>query len=171
MLTFRIRRNFLLALGLACLLLIALLTLCIVQQESTGKILILAVIMVPVLTLFAASWRREIRLDDQAITARRLLRPKRIALDAVTTVETVRVRRRVFVSISTEEDFLILSNNYDRFGELLARLCELLPESKISEETRALLSDLPRKSNDIFSVWLAVLVLLLILYVQLGGAF
>ena len=171
MLTFRIRRNFLLALGLACLLLIALLAVCIAQGEPTGKILILAAIMIPVLALMLASWRREIRFDEQTISARRLLNRKRIPFAEVTAVDTVRVRRRVFVSISTEEDFLILSNNYDHFDQLLAHLCEQLPEAVISEETRALREDLPAKSNDIFSVWLAVVVLLLILYVQLGGAF
>ncbi len=168
---FRIRKNFLLALGLTCLLLVALLLICIVQQETIGKTLILAAIMFPVLGLFAESWRRQILFSADAIVSRRLFRQKTLPLSEITSVDTVKVRRRVFVSISTEADFLILSNNYDHFDQLLTQLQNCLPESVISEETRALAHDLPNKSSDLFSIWLAVVVLLLILYTQLGGTF
>ncbi len=171
MLEFRIRKSFLFALGLTSLLLVILLVLCILQQEPTAKVLILAAIMLPVLALLAESLRRRVTFNKEAIVAQRLFRQKVLPLAKVTSVDTVRVRRRAFVSISTEEDFLILSNNYAHFGELLAQLSEQLPETVISDETRALAQDLPDKSNDLFSIWLAVVVLLLILYVQLGGSF
>lgn len=167
---FRIRRNFLIALGLVCLLLAILLVVCIRQHEATGKIVILAAIMVPVFALMAESWRRCVSIGDDRIDARRLLRHKTLPFAAVTAVDTVKVRRRVFVSISTEEDFLILSNNYDRFDQLLALLCARLPDQVISDDTRELTAN-PVKSNDLFSIWLAVAALLLVLYVQLGGAF
>ncbi|WP_020677305.1 hypothetical protein [Geopsychrobacter electrodiphilus] len=168
---FRIRRNFLLALGLTGLLLIVLLLLCIIQKEATGKTLILAAIMLPVLGLFAESWRRQISFSADQIIARRLFRTKVIPLADITSVDTVRVRRRVFVSISTEADFLILSNNYEKFGQLVTQLLERLPDTVISDETRELADNLPNKSNDLFSIWLAVIVLILILYIQLGGRF
>lgn len=168
---FRIRKNFLLALGLTSLLLVALLVVCIIQQESTAKILILAALMLPVIGLLSESLRRRVEFSEDAIIAHRLFRRKQIPLSDVTAVDTVRVRRRAFVSISTEEDFLILSNNYENFGQLLQLLIEKLPDRVISEETRDLTGNLPGKSNDLFSIWLAVVVLLLILYIQLGGSF
>ncbi len=168
---FKIRKNFLLALGLTCLLLVALLVICIIQRETTGKIVILAAIMLPVIGLFAESWRRQILFCDDAIITRRLFRQKVLPLADITAVDTVKVRRRVFISISSEVDFLILSNNYDHFDQLLAQLQERLPESVISEETRDLVDNLPKKNSDFFSLWLAVGVLLLILYTQLGGTF
>lgn len=171
MLKFRIRKIFLFALGLTCFLLVVLLLLCIAQQETTGKIIILAAIMLPVLALLAESLRRQISFENDAIVARRLFRQKTLLFADVTSVDTVQVRRRVFVSISTEADFLILSNNYDHFDQLLVQLQKCLPESVISDETKNLSNDLPNKSNDLFSIWLAVVVLLLIIYVQLGGAF
>lgn len=159
------------ALGLTCLLLVVLLVVCIVQREATAKILILAAMMLPVIGLLAESLRRSVIFTNEAIVAHRLFRRKVIPFSEVTSVDTVRVRRRAFVSISTEEDFLILSNNYDQFGQLLARLTERLPERVVSEETRTLAENPPVKSNDLFSIWLAVVVLLLILYIQLGGSF
>jgi len=168
---FKIRKKFLFALGLICLLLMTLLMLCIAQQEKTGKVLILAAIILPVLGLFIESWRRRINIDEDSVVACRLFRTKRFPFDEITAVDTVKVRRRVFVSISTEADFLLFSNNYDHFDQLIALLEERLPATVISEETRALTKEFPLKSNDLFSIWLAVVVLVLIIYVQLGGAF
>lgn len=171
MLQFKIRKNFLFALGLTCMLLVTLLILCIIQQQATGKIVILAAIMLPVLILFVESWRRKISINPDSVIACRLFRTKRLPFSEITSVDTVKVRRRVFVSINTEADFLIFSNNYDHFDELITQLTTHLPEAVISDETRSLSNNLPLKSNDLFSIWLAVVVLLLILYVQLGGAF
>ncbi len=171
MVTFKIRKKFLFALGLTSLLLVALLLLCIVQQETSGKIWILAAIMLPVLGLFVESWRRQIGIGEDCVVACRLFRTKRLPFGEITSVDTVKVRRRVFVSISTEADFLIFSNNYDHFDRLIALLQERLPAAVISDETRGLADNLPQKSNDLFSIWLAVVVLSLILYAQLGGTF
>ena len=171
MLQFKIRKKFLFALGLINLLLLALLLLCIVQHQATGKIVILAAIIVPVLGIFIESWRRQIRVEDTSVVACRLFRTKKIPFGEITSVDTVKIRRRVFVSISTETDFLLFSNNYDNFGTLLKLLQERLPPAVISDETRSLTNDLPLKSNDQFSIWLAVVVLALILYIQLGGTF
>ena len=169
MLQYKIRKKFLFALGLTSLLLVTLLLICIAQQEATGKILILGAITFPVLGLFSESWRRQISLSDDSVVACRLFRTKRLPFSEVTSVDTVKVRRRIFVSISTEADFLIFSNNYDHFDQLIALLQERLPDAVISDETRSLANELPHKSNDLFSIWLAVVVLLLIIYVQLGG--
>lgn len=171
MLQYKVRKKFLFALGLTSLLLVALLILCIVQQEQTNKILILGTIMLPVLGLFVESWLRQISLLDDAVVAYRLFRTRRLPFSEITSVDTVRVRRRIFVSISTEADFLIFSNNYDHFDQLISQLQERLPPSVISDETRSLANDPPHKTSDLFSIWLAIVVLLLILYVQLGGAF
>lgn len=168
---FRIRKSFLLALGLTSLLLAALLVVCIVQQEKTAKIFILAVMMLPIVGLLSESLRRKVEFSDAAIIAYRLLRRKHIPLAKVTSVDTVKVRRRAFVSINSEEDFLILSNNYEHFDQLLAQLIARLPERVVSEETRALADNPSSKRNDLFSLWLAVVVLILILYIQLGGSF
>jgi hypothetical protein len=168
---FRIRRNFLLGLGLTGLLLVILLAVCILQQEKTAKVLILAALTLPVVGLLSESLRRKVVFSEDALIAHRLFRRKIIALKVVTSVDTVQVRRRAFVSISTEEDFLILSNNYENFGRLLQQLIEQLPDRVISEETRDLAANPPSKTNDLFSIWLAVVVLLLILYIQLGGSF
>jgi len=168
---FSIRKAFLLPLGLTLLLSVVLLILCIVQQQPVAKTIILAAMLVPVSILFAESILRRVTLEEEAIVVRKLLRKKRIVYTDITSVDTVLVRRRAFLSISTDPDFVILSNSYADFSTLVEQFLKRVPESTISMETRQMAKAPPTKSGDIFSVWLATGLLLLIIYVQLGGAF
>lgn len=168
---FSIRKNFLLPLGLVLILSVALLVICIIQQQPTAKIIILSAVLVPVTILFIESSLRRVILEEEALVVRKLFRQKRLVYTDITSVDTVLVRRRAFLSISTEPDFVILSNSYADFATLLDKLLGKVPQSTISTETQQMASNPPTKSGDIFSAWLAAGLLLLILYVQLGGAF
>lgn len=168
---FKIRRSFLLPLGLVVLLALTLLISCIVMQLPVAKILILGFLLVPTIILFAESSCRQVRLQRDGVQVKKLFRSKQIRYSDLTSIDTVRVRKRAFVSLSSEEDFIILSNSYDHFDELLRRLLEKVSAEVVSDETRQLAENPPTKSSDVFSAWLAVVVLVLILYVQLGGAF
>lgn len=168
---FSIRKNFLLPLGLLLILSVMLLILCIVQQQPLAKILILSAVLLPVTLLFLESAFRRVILEEEALVVRKLLRNKRIVYTDITSVDTVQVRRRAFLSISTEDDFAILSNSYANFGDLVNQLLKRVPTSTISTETEQMAANPPTKSGDIFSAWLAAALLLLILYAQLGGAF
>jgi hypothetical protein len=168
---YRIRKNFLIPLGLVVFLSLVLLISCLVLQLPMAKVMILAVFLLPAGLLFAESCRRRVRIEVDAVLVRKLFGSKRLEYRELTSIETVLVRKRAFVSLSTEDDFLILSNSYDHFGALVNQLLEKVPEKVVSEETRQLAGNPPEKSSDIFSAWLAVGVLLLILYVQMKGAF
>lgn len=167
---FTIRKNFLLPLGLVVLLTLTLLISCISQGLPLAKTIILGIFLLPVVVLFAESSRRKVSIDAKGVQIDKLFRSKRLNYAELTSIDTVRVRKRAFVSLSSEEDFMILSNSYANFSNLLKLLVEKAPQPVISEETRQLAANPPGKSSDIFSAWLAVAVLILILYVQLGGA-
>ena len=169
--SYRIRKHFLIPLGLVVFLTLTLLVSCLFLHLPLAKTMILLVFLLPSCFLLAECSRRQVRLEENGILARKLLRSKRLEYAQLTSIDTVLVRKRAFVSLSTEEDFLILSNSYDHFGDLLKQLLEKVPEKIISEETRQLAIKPPEKSSDIFSAWVAVAVLLLILYVQIRGAF
>jgi hypothetical protein len=168
---FTIRKSFLLPLGLVVLLTLVLLISCIYLQLPLAKTLILGAFILPAVILFAESSRRRICIGETNIQFDKLFRSKQIYYHDLTSIDTVLVRKRAFVSLSTEEDFVMLSNSYANFATLLQQLLARVPESIISTETRHLASNPPEKSSDIFSVWVAVAVLALIIYVQLRGAF
>ena len=169
--TYTIRKSFLIPLGLAVLLSFILLATALFLQLPTAKTIILMAFILPVCIIFAESSLRKVYITENAIEVNKLFRSKRLSYAELTAIDTIQVRKRVFVSLSTEHDFMILSNSYDQFGLLLTQLLSKVPEAVISDETRQLAGTPPKKCSDVFSAWLAVAVLALIIYVQLRGVF
>jgi len=169
--TFKIRRSFLLPLGLIVLLGVILLGSAIYLQLPTAKVVILAAFIVPAAIIFSESLTRQVSVDHDGVEVKKLLRSKNLKFSELTALDTIRVRKRTFISLSSEDDFIIISNSYANFGSLLQLLVAEAPENIVSSETRQLAADPPQKGSDIFAAWLAVAVLALIIYVQLKGAF
>lgn len=168
--TFHIRRTFLLPLGLLLVLCLALLATSIYQHQPVAKPLILGCIILPVAILFVESAFRRAIIGAQDITVLKLLRRKTLTFADMTSVETVMVRKRAFLTISAGEDFLILSNAYADFPGLVHDLLARVPPAVISEESRQMAAAPPVKSSDIVSCWLAVALMAWILYLQLVGS-
>ncbi len=169
--TYSIRKSFLLPLGLVVLLSFILLISAIFLQLPLAKILILAAFLLPVCIIFAESSLRKVYVTDDAVKINKLFRSKRLNYAEVTAIDIIQVRKRAFVSLNSENDFMILSNSYNHFGILLQQLVDKVPTGVVSDETRQLAKTPPKKCSDVFSAWLAVAVLTLIIYVQLRGVF
>ncbi|PLY03892.1 MAG: hypothetical protein C0622_03835 [Desulfuromonas sp.] len=168
---YKIRKNFLLPLGLVVLLGCILMISTIYLGLPKAKIIILGAFLIPAFILFVESSLRRVHLFADAIQVDKALRKKRIPYAELTAVDTIQVRKRIFISLSSENDFLILSNSYGQFGQLVNELIAKVPDEIISAETRNLAAAPPKKCSDVFSAWLAVAVLALIIYVQLRGTF
>ncbi len=168
---YTIRKSFLLPLGLLVILSFILLASALFLQLPTAKIIILAAFLVPVCLVFAESSLRKVSINDEAIEVNKLFRSKRLAYSELTAVDIIQVRKRAFVSLSSENDFMIISNSYAHFGSLLQQLVARVSKNVVSDEIRRLAENPPPKCGDVFSAWLAVAVLTLIIFVQLRGAF
>lgn len=166
---FAIRKSFLFPLGLLFVLAVTLFAVCLVKGEPTAKVLILGFLILPVAILFVESAFRRITIAGEGVTALKLLRKKELKFAEMTAVETVMVRKRVFLTLCAGDDFLILSNAYADFPGLVRALLPRVPAAAISEETKQMAVAPPVKSTDIVSCWLAVALLGFILYIQLGG--
>lgn len=167
--TFTIRKTFLLPLGLLLALNVALFVVCLAQGESRAKVGLLGLIIVPVGILFVESAFRRTVIDGEGITVRKFMRQRMLRFAELTALDTVMVRKRVFLTLSAGDDFLILSNAYADFPGLVQALLARVPASAVSEETRTMAAAPPLKSTDIVSCWMAVLLLAFILYSQLAA--
>lgn len=147
----------------------ALFVVCLVKGEPMAKVLILVFIMLPVVVLFVESVFRRTVLTGEGVVVFKLLRKKELMFAEMTSVETVQVRKRVFLTLCADDDFLIISNAYANFPGLVQSLLARVPAAAISEETRQMAIAPPVKSTDVISCWLAVALLAFILYIQLGG--
>jgi hypothetical protein len=81
-----------------------------------AKILILVVFLLPVSIIFIESSFRKIHITDDSVEIKKLFRSKRLSYTELTEIDTIQVRKRVFISLSSENDFIILSNSYEQFG-------------------------------------------------------
>ena len=164
---YRIRRAFVVPMGLLVVLTIALLIISIVQGQPIGKVIILSVLILPLVVLFVESTFRRIEVSESGVTAFRPLRQRSINFADVTSLESVRVRSRVFLTlVAGDDDFLIISNSYGGFPAMLARLVDSVPEGTVTEEARQLLKQPPVRQADILTAWFAVIALVYILAAQ-----
>jgi hypothetical protein len=108
--TFVIRRTFVLPLGLVVLLTLVLLGVCLIQGQPIAKVIILIGLLLPLAVLFIESALRRVDVSAEGVTAHRLFRQRCIRFADVTSLEAVRVRSRVFITLVAGEDsYLILS--------------------------------------------------------------
>jgi len=164
---FVIRRAFVVPLGLLLCLTVALLVVCVIQGQPIAKIIILAGMIVPIVVFFVEAAFRRLIIDHEGVTAYRPFRQRRINFTDVTSLETVRVRSRVFMTLAAgEDDFLIISNSYGAFPALVKRLVAAVPEGTVTEETAQLAQQPPLRHTDIVTAWFAVIVVVYVLIAQ-----
>jgi uncharacterized membrane protein len=168
---FSIRRAFLLPLGLLLLLIVLLLATAMIQGQEAGKLIILAAMILPIVGLFVESAARKAEIGDEAVTVHKFLRDRSLRYDELTSLDAVVVRKRAFLSLSTMEGFLIISNAYEDFPALVRALLAKVSDDVIGDEVRQMAADPPVKSGDIVSCWVGVVLLALILVIQLRGFF
>lgn len=165
--TFVIRRSVVIPLGLLFMLTLALLIVCLVQGQAVVKIVILAVLLLPLAALFLESTRRRVEVGADGVKAFRAFQERQMAFSRVTALETVKVRNRIFLTLSAGEDeYLIISNSYADFPALVRRLVAAVPPTAVTEETRQLVDGPPVRHADMISIWLAVIALIYILIAQ-----
>jgi hypothetical protein len=153
--------------GVLIALMIALLVVCIVQGQPIAKVLVLAVLIMPLALLFVESFVRRVVINQDGVMAFRLFRQTQIFFADVTSLETVRVRSRVFMTLAAgDDDFLIISNSYAEFPALVKCLIDAVPEESVTEETQKLAEKPPLRHADVYTVWFAVIALVYILVAQ-----
>ncbi len=166
---FAIRKPFLIPLGLLLVQAFVLLAVVLFQGQPKAKAIILVMMMLPIAVLFVECLFRRTVIGDEAVTVYKFLRKKTLRFSDMTAVETVMVRKRAFLTLCAEDEFVILSNAYADFPELVNALLSRVPEQAISEETRQMAAAPPVKTADIVSCWLAVALLAFIIFIQFGG--
>lgn len=163
---YSIRRTFILPLGLLLLLSLSLFAVVIGQGQPKAKAIILGVMILPVFGLYIESFFRRVGISDEGVTVFKPFRHKNLNFADITEVETIQVKKRAFLTISSQEDFLILSNAYADFPGMVQALLAKVPAGSITDETAKMAEAPPVKSSDIISCWLAVILMSIILVLQ-----
>lgn len=161
-----IRRSFLLPLGILLCLTLVLFIVVVAQGQPAIKAVILGLLLLPVTGLFVESFMRRIIVADDQVVAVKPFRRKSLPYSRLTSVETIQVKKRVFLTLNSEDDFLIISNAYAEFPDLVQNLLEKVPVETVADETSKMAEDPPSKSSDIVSCWFGVILLFIVLVLQ-----
>lgn len=164
--TYRIRPSFLLPLGLVVILCLVLAGIVIIQKQPPVKLLVIGCALLPLAYLLFECSVRRIEIDDAGLRMIRLGKVRSFLWHEITSIETVRVRQRAFVTINAGDDFLIIANMYAGFAPLLGAILNQTAPASISEETRLLAEAPPVKHSDIVILWGLALMMIYLIYAQ-----
>jgi len=166
---YRIRRSFIIPLGINVLLLFILLGLSLaVKGSGTERIVLAAFFIVSLLILIEAS-NRKIVITDGGVALKKLMKIKELLWSDITHVGCLSLRSKVYILLTTKKGFHILSNAYEPFASLVGDVVNHLDTEKIEveAEARAQIDNPTKNLSDLIAAWVAAVVLTGIIYLKL----
>lgn len=165
---YRIRKAFIIPLGLDALLLLFLTLLSFLSPTPAYERAILSLISLMVLFVFGESMERRVTING-GLRIKKFLKEKVLEWSDITHVGALSLRSRVYVLLTTKKGFYILSNAYQDFGAMVKEIIHHLPSDNIEveEEVRRQGESPTANNSDLVATWLAFAVLLSIIVFKL----
>lgn len=167
--TYRIRRSFVIPLGIDVLLLLFLLILSLAYKGSGTERIVLTVFAGLSLLIFLEAMNRSVSVSEGGVVLKKLLKSRELLWSDITHVGCLKVRSRIYILLTTKKGFHIISNAYDSFSTLVGEIIRHLDGGKIEieAEAREQIDNPTRNISDLMAVWVAAVVLLVIIYMKL----
>lgn len=131
---YKIRKAFLVPLGVDAFLLCALFVISMLSHGSATERLVFAFFFVPSLYVFSESLFRRVTLDGEGIVIRKLLREKGVPWEGITHVGGLSMHKKVYLLLTTVNGFFIFSNAYAGFPDLVEEIVSRVDRSRVEEE-------------------------------------
>lgn len=163
---YRIRRAFLIPLGLDTLLLFCLLVISLMPQGSATERLVFAIFFCPSGYLFLECLFRRVMADDEGIVLCRLWRKKRIPWGDMTHVGGLSIHKKIYILLTTVRGFFVVSNAYEGFPELTERIVSHVDSTKVDEEVRLQAGRSPVGISHIVMAWIAAVFMVGIILIK-----
>jgi len=157
---YRIRKAFLVPLGLAVTLLMVLLILSVLYKGAPTERLVLTAFFIPSLLIFLEALSRQVTAGDEEIRMKKFMREKSFQWHEITHVGTLTMRKKIYFLLTTTKGFHVLSNAYKDYTELIRHLDLHLDREKVEDEVRVQIENPVANISDIIAAWFAVAVLL-----------
>jgi len=160
---YKIRQALVIPLTMAVISLFALLLLSFFAKSLPGERFVLLTTFVSLAYLFLEALSRRVSLGVNGLEIGKFMRRKELSWADVTHAGALVIGKKVYALLTTTKGFIILSNNYERFSELVGNLCRHMGEERMDGELlkfieRPLINDKP-----VLSAWFLVLVLIAII--------
>jgi hypothetical protein len=129
-------------------------------EGISGRGPLLILLLAPFYYLGAEILARRVSLDERGITVDKLLRSVRIEWPDIEALDAVRTGKKVFVILQTYGHRpALVSNTIVPFHDLVERLLDKIPETKVSSGAAEILAAAPSKHGPLFQAWIVCAVL------------
>lgn len=166
---YKIKLPFVIPFGLAVCLLLVLLVMSFFYRRSTAETVVLVVLLCASLPVLCEIFYRLVTTDVAGITIKKFLRSRTIPWETISQVGLVMVRRKSYLLLTTRKGFYILSNSYGDFIRLVRDITDHVPPDRVDAEVRQQLEDPLINRGDVFSIWLAVILMIGLIIMKLFG--
>lgn len=158
--SFKIKKAFLVPLGLDAFLLLCLVLISLLPQGTAMERLVFTIFFLPTLYLFAESLWRRVTVDEAGITIRKLWREKVASWGEITHVGCLNLHKKVYILLTTVKGFFIVSNAYNGFPSLVEEIVGRVDAEKVEEEVRLLSGRSPVGIAHVVLTWVAAALML-----------
>jgi hypothetical protein len=163
----RIRKAFLLPLGLDTLLLFGLLLITLFVTGERLERLVMGLFFLLALVLFLeGAWRR-VRIDAAGLAVRKLGRSKSVTWEEITHVGSLTLHKKVYLLLTTTRGYLVISNAYEGFAGLVEEIVARVAPDRVEEEVRLLAGRNGVGIAQIVSAWIAAALMIGIMVLKL----
>jgi hypothetical protein len=164
---YKIRRAFLIPLGIDAFLLFCLFIISLLPQGSTTERLVFAFFFFPSCYLFLECFFRRVTVDDGGIVLRRLWREKGVPWEGITHIGGLSLHKKVYILLTTVRGFFIVSNAYEGFSELTEEIVSHVDPTRVEEEVRLQAGRSPSGIAHIAMAWIAAVFMVGIILIKM----
>jgi len=166
---YRIRRSFIIPLGIDVALLFVLLAMSLAIKGSITERVALAVLFTISLLIMIEAVSRKIVISEGGFILKKLLKTREFLWSDITHVGCLSLRSKRYILLTTTKGLHVLSNAYEPFASLVRDIVNHLDTEKIEveAEARMQMGNPARNLSDLVAAWIAAALLSSIIYLKL----
>jgi len=166
--TYRVRKQFLIPLTLDLGLLFLLIAISFFTMAIPAEMVILVLVFISLLYIFLESIFLETSIGDKGIRIKKFLRGKELSWNDITNVDTMMVKKKVYLLLTTTKGFHVLSNTHGDFYSMVSDLSRHVDSERVEESVGTVIEEPVKRRSDILSSWLAAIILVVVICLKIG---
>jgi hypothetical protein len=163
---YRIKRSFLIPLGLDAILLAALFLSSFLVAGTLLERAVLGLFFLLALAVFVEAASRNVGADEEGITIRKFFRETRLQWGQINYAGTLIMRGKAYILLTTAKGYHVLSSAYGDYEKLVADLVGRLDAERVEDALRVQADQPVRGRSDAAAAWFAAVVILGILVLK-----
>lgn len=165
--TYKIKKSIVIPLAVSVFAVAGLILVSFLFTPLRGERLVMPVLFFIGLYIFLESFSHTVALKTEGIEVKKFLRKKEIAWEHITLIDSLVMGSKVYLLLTTKKGFHILSNNYERFTQLIGRFKENLGEERIDGRVIGFIEHPLINNKPVYSAWLMAIFMVAILVLRL----